>query len=259
MTVTRRQLPSLAVALLAATTSLAAFVTATERFVARHQEGHVRVERPRRPLPGQPEQARADEDHPFARLRALQVPAGPPSSTAARGEWFDAVIEAPHDELGLDAAGHIVHEGRVLAELVRGAGLLHPELRLLELVGRAAMLPADSWPQRAADGKFAPTSRPIRGPVVQAAELPVDLIDWLNKPEGRPRVASQGPVMALSFVASAAELPRTIRMSAAEHAVFLRCDGSSPMEQVADGDHAAEALLQSYFAQGILSDGGIEQ
>lgn len=104
-----------------------------ERFVARHQEGHVRVERPRRPLPGQPEQARADEDHPFARLRALQVPAGPPSSTAARGEWFDAVIEAPHDELGLDAAGHIVHEGRVLAELVRGAGLLHPELRLLEL------------------------------------------------------------------------------------------------------------------------------
>ncbi len=70
--------------------------------------------------------------NPFAKLAELTT-SELPAVVASEAAWLDELIEATHDELGLDDAGRIVHDGRVIATLVRGPDILHPEPRLADL------------------------------------------------------------------------------------------------------------------------------
>ncbi|AKT39234.1 helicase-related protein [Chondromyces crocatus] len=86
--------------------------------------------------------------HPFARLAAMRVAlspqAEPPPDSSLEG-WLEAVIAAPPEHFKLDARGRIAVElgarasapegatARPLGQLVRGTGLLLPEVRLTGL------------------------------------------------------------------------------------------------------------------------------
>jgi ATP-dependent RNA helicase SUPV3L1/SUV3 len=107
----------------------------TERFVAREHTGAPapirgrRTVRARAVIPAGP----SDLDHPFAKLAGLAVPGSRLADPIDDEEdWADSIIEAVHEQLGLDDAGRIVHEGRVIARLSRGADILHPEPRLAD-------------------------------------------------------------------------------------------------------------------------------
>ncbi len=70
---------------------------------------------------------------PFAALAALRgaVPGGAPSDTDGFGTFCDAVVEAPFEAFRVEASGTIAFEGERIAALVRGADLLHPEVKLV--------------------------------------------------------------------------------------------------------------------------------
>ncbi len=118
----------------------------TDRFVARQQGGRPPQPRPRRP-PGATAAAASGPglDGPFAQLRSLRLPAGPGDAPGDDDDdWLEAALDAAHPQIGLDEGGRLVHDGRVLAVLARGSGVLHPELRLssssAEGVGAGARL-----------------------------------------------------------------------------------------------------------------------
>jgi len=107
----------------------------TERFVAREGASSPRVPRRRKdvaPRNATGPAAPPERDHPFARLRALDVPPAPGTRPDAI-DWIEAVIDAGHDAITLDAESRLSHGGRALALLVRGPDILHPELRPLGL------------------------------------------------------------------------------------------------------------------------------
>jgi ATP-dependent RNA helicase SUPV3L1/SUV3 len=74
--------------------------------------------------------------HPFAGLAALRArvaPASAPSLSAAPDAWVNDVVEAPHAALRLDERGRIEERatGRLLAQIVGGASLVLPDVRVL--------------------------------------------------------------------------------------------------------------------------------
>jgi ATP-dependent RNA helicase SUPV3L1/SUV3 len=108
----------------------------TERFVGREREGWVRTARPRKPIHAPEAGAEArPTTGPFARLLELELelPDAPGTESARGDAWVQTIVDAVHADFGLDAAGRIAHEGRVIAELARGPDLLHPDVRLVEL------------------------------------------------------------------------------------------------------------------------------
>jgi len=87
--------------------------------------------------------ATAPPGHPFAKLAALRAALSPASKAAAGGSsrdrpgspaWIEDVVEAPHEAFRLEPTGRIVHQetGRVLAELVRGASVALPDVKIVE-------------------------------------------------------------------------------------------------------------------------------
>jgi ATP-dependent RNA helicase SUPV3L1/SUV3 len=83
-----------------------------------------------------------DPSHPFAALLALRGALAPepahPDRDAER--WVEALVTAPHDALGVDASGRVAWGDRVVGRLVRGPGLLAPEVKLagLDALGAGA-------------------------------------------------------------------------------------------------------------------------
>jgi ATP-dependent RNA helicase SUPV3L1/SUV3 len=49
--------------------------------------------------------------------------------------WVEAVVNAPHEAIAVDAAGRIAFAERPLGRLARGSSLLLPEVKLAELAG----------------------------------------------------------------------------------------------------------------------------
>ncbi|MGZ3418620.1 MAG: helicase-related protein [Polyangiales bacterium] len=81
------------------------------RFVARAQKRSAR-------------EKAIDPAHPFASLAALRTEAIVPT--------VEPLIDAQHEEFSVDARGGIQFDGRTVAQLVRGATMLTPDVRLLE-------------------------------------------------------------------------------------------------------------------------------
>ncbi|MDB4937037.1 MAG: ATP-dependent helicase, partial [Labilithrix sp.] len=82
-----------------------------------------------------------DDGHPFAKLAAMRRALAPAlkNSAATQGSpgypvWVEAVVEATHAELRLEASGRIVHcaSNRAIAEIVRGPSIGMPDVRLVE-------------------------------------------------------------------------------------------------------------------------------
>jgi ATP-dependent RNA helicase SUPV3L1/SUV3 len=96
----------------------------------------------------------------FAQLAELALP--DEVAVAKPDAWIDELVDATHDELGLDDAGRIVHEGRVIATLARGPDILHPEPRLADLGELAAGARSRlqrrlvAWTRDAVEGLLAP-------------------------------------------------------------------------------------------------------
>ena len=114
-----------------------------QRFVERGGKRRVVVSKPR---PRTPSTAAADEpafrppDHPFARLSAMRAALFPTPAIKA-DTWVESVTTAPHEAFTLKAAAEgpgipaprIYYEERPIALLLRGTGILLPEVRLAEL------------------------------------------------------------------------------------------------------------------------------
>ena len=77
-----------------------------------------------------------DSSHPFAALAAMRARLAPASSSVVLPvtSWSDEVIDADHDAFRLDPDGRIVHVAtkRVVAQIVRGASIERPDVRLLD-------------------------------------------------------------------------------------------------------------------------------
>lgn len=104
------------------------------------------------------------------------------------------------------------------------------ELAALELLRAAAQVPPDAWP---VTGEVDVAGlRPRRGPVHQVVELAVDILDWLERPEGEPRAAG-GPVAALLWVPSLADAHRIMRLDPPARAMFEALDGERTIDSIA--------------------------
>ncbi|MBX3187853.1 MAG: helicase [Labilithrix sp.] len=113
-----------------------------EKLVARFVESKGRA-RPRRSRPRDASPEIRDEapiaraGHPFAKLAAMRAaipaPRAAPSSPGSPG-WIEEIIDARHDAFALEASRRIVHRpsGRIAGEIVRGASIALPDVRLLE-------------------------------------------------------------------------------------------------------------------------------
>ncbi len=79
-----------------------------------------------------------DPGHPFAKLASMRAAITPGARTvvARPGSpaWVEDIVEAPHDALSLDATGRIAHASteRVVGQIVRGASMALPDVRLVE-------------------------------------------------------------------------------------------------------------------------------
>jgi ATP-dependent RNA helicase SUPV3L1/SUV3 len=77
--------------------------------------------------------------HPFAKLAAMRVALSgrgtAPPAKAGSPAWVEDVVDAPHADLHLDEDRRIVHtaSNRLLAEVVRGASIALPDVRLAPL------------------------------------------------------------------------------------------------------------------------------
>jgi ATP-dependent RNA helicase SUPV3L1/SUV3 len=72
--------------------------------------------------------------HPFAALASLRAAlAPPPPSPHAEETWIEELISASHERFAVDAEARVFFDDRQVARLVRGGGLLLPEVRLTSL------------------------------------------------------------------------------------------------------------------------------
>jgi len=107
-----------------------------QRFVERSGGRQVRGARAlHRPTSAE---ARAmDKTNPFGKLAALRVAPSRGSSPGAASEearWVESLVSARHEALAVDGTGRITFEdGREVGRLVRGSGLLLPDVRVSEL------------------------------------------------------------------------------------------------------------------------------
>ena len=167
-----------------------------ERLVARFVERRAGRRAPAGPRLGRPgprasaeaetESAPTNRSHPFAGLASLRAALAPaaPSSSSVEAGWVEGVIAAPHDAFAVDAAGRVTAGGRPLGQLIRGTGLLLPEVRLMGLgldeLGAGAR------------------SRVLRRLVAFARDLVEELLAPLRAPELRPlSAAGRGVVYQL--------------------------------------------------------------
>lgn len=136
------------------------------------------------------------------------------------------------------------------------------ELAVLELGQKASRLPLAEWPAAypqtpvAEDSVAGPPLQavvPRQAPVARTFELPVDIVSWLRKPEGDLRVDGPGPVVALIYVPSPAELPKLRKLEPSELALFQRCDGKNTVAELADSQPDRTELLRSWLAEGCLA------
>jgi ATP-dependent RNA helicase SUPV3L1/SUV3 len=114
-----------------------------ERLVSRFVDGKKGKARPpARPRATRPRAQQEDgplappAGHPFAKLAALRIAASPRAlAQTTPGAWVEEVVASAHAELRMEANRHIVHaaSGRVVAELVRGASIALPDVRLAPL------------------------------------------------------------------------------------------------------------------------------
>jgi len=145
--------------------------------------------RPRQAAPAATERVSPPPSHPFARLSALRDALAPQAVPVVAGSeqdrWVEAVVAAPHERFTVDARGRIAldlgpehAEGEAtarapadqpLGQLVRGPGLLLPEVRLvgLEELGPGAR------------------SRILRRLLACARDLAEELLGPLRGPEAR--------------------------------------------------------------------------
>lgn len=107
----------------------------TERFVDRPGDGGGRAPVARRRVRSR---AAAEEvqversGSPFDALRSLEARLSASDTAAVSGgSWVDAVVEAPHDALGIGDDLSICFAGESIARLRRGVDLLHPEVAVV--------------------------------------------------------------------------------------------------------------------------------
>lgn len=150
----------------------------------------------RKPAPSKPrsaKNARKDAEpleettpghHPFARLSAIRAALFPPAEAPRNDSWVDALTTAPHEAFSLrvEAEGQaplsprIYYEGRPIAVLLRGTGLLLPEVRLVgqdDLGAGARSRIARrllAFARDAVDTLVGPMRKGQRGPVTAAAK-----------------------------------------------------------------------------------------
>jgi ATP-dependent RNA helicase SUPV3L1/SUV3 len=110
-----------------------------QRFVERRGGRRTRpVQAPRgdRRAPGPNGAPPASHGSPFAALAplrdALASAASGPRGVEGDG-WIERVVSATHGELTLEASGLVAFSGRALGRLTRGATLLLPDMRLMDL------------------------------------------------------------------------------------------------------------------------------
>jgi ATP-dependent RNA helicase SUPV3L1/SUV3 len=92
-----------------------------------------RREKPAKPARRRPTIDReAVADGPFAKLLELELGPAPLGESARDDAWVTALVEAPHERFVLDDRGciHDHEHQQLLARLVRGVDLLHPEVAL---------------------------------------------------------------------------------------------------------------------------------
>ena len=117
-----------------------------QRFVEKGARRRVAQARPRpraAQAAGPAEEAGAHRpDHPFARLSAIRAAMFPVAAAAPKGDtWVESVATAPHEAFTLKAAAEgpappaprVYFEDRPIAVLLRGTGLLLPEVRVVGL------------------------------------------------------------------------------------------------------------------------------
>src|SRR5690606_20634075 len=75
-------------------------------------------------------QAEAQSHNGFAALIDLRARLLGAQEAPSLDVWVEQLVSAPHEHFELDEHGCLHADGRNLARLVRGAGLLHPEIKL---------------------------------------------------------------------------------------------------------------------------------
>jgi len=106
----------------------------TARFVAR-EHAATRAAPARRPVRAAAAASASGPtpvDHPFAGLRGLAVP-NAPGDAVEPDDAIESIVDAEHEAFAIDEVGRVIHDGRAVAVLVRGADILHPELRVIGL------------------------------------------------------------------------------------------------------------------------------
>jgi ATP-dependent RNA helicase SUPV3L1/SUV3 len=84
-----------------------------------------------RSAPASRQRVLVDERSPFRALLDLRERlVGAPEITSSDA-WVEALVDAPHESFEFDTNGNVSSGGRRLGRLVKGAGLLRPEVKLL--------------------------------------------------------------------------------------------------------------------------------
>jgi ATP-dependent RNA helicase SUPV3L1/SUV3 len=102
----------------------------TERFVDDRNPGQVRpAARRSRPARSQARATSVNPDSPFGRLLELELPDAPGEDDVDDAQrWVQSLVDARFDAFDVDEHGRITFEGEVVAQLRRGADVLHPEV-----------------------------------------------------------------------------------------------------------------------------------
>ncbi len=141
----------------------------TSRFVDTRHEGPRRGPSRggrRAPAPSVPVDPTIVQDSPFRALADLAVPNAPGQpDQLTHARWVQSIVDGDFEAFTVDEQARIVYDDQPLARLSRGADLLHPTVRLLDLddVGAGAQRRIErrlqAWARDLVDGLLAPLVR----------------------------------------------------------------------------------------------------
>ena len=122
------------------------------------------------------------------------------------------------------------------------------ELAVLDLLREAAHLPPEAWSTPAPGAAV----RPKVSEASKLVELPVDIVDWLAKPEGKPVAAATTPTTALVWIPAPSQAHRIARLDGDAKKLFEMCRGEKTIDELAAGSAAAKASLEQWLRDGAL-------